>query len=191
MQIRWLMSWNPKSYNKTFNPKSIFNAINRLQRYWNVSFVQVTSRPNLTFNLATTNWGQAAAWYSNNVINIPVSYMNFKQDVNIGGVILVHEMGHYFGGPSHAGNGNVMGPYTVGPYTNFTAVDANWFKKLTWKSSLRPWHEPNFWRPAMMGPGDMLDEVKIEFPCQKMSFMDSFKNRLAMIGQKPIFVEND
>lgn len=44
------------------------------------------------------------------------------------------------------GPGHVMSEVLGDPYINFTQQDMRWFGRLPWKSSLRPWDEPNFWR---------------------------------------------
>lgn len=150
----------------SWNSKCIFEAINRITRYWNVTFQQVTANPMfrivITSRSPNPTW---AAWTSGNTIyiNHKYTFMNFAQSV----FVLVHEMGHIFrSGNIHAADPrNVMFSSITDVYKNFHQQDPSWYN-FSWKSAKRPWNEPNVWRPvvatSMLGP-TLYDDGN--FPC--------------------------
>jgi hypothetical protein len=145
------MTWaGSGKFNTTYNVKSIYYCAQKMERYWDVQFVQDTKRPEFIINLSQSNGPKAGAvaWVTGKTIHISRTW-NFRQNDKIGGQALVHEFGHIFGGSSHAPQGlSIMSPVLIGPYANFTSIDANWFKVLPWRNaSLRPWNEPNYWVP--------------------------------------------
>lgn len=174
--IKWAMTWaGTGKFNPTYNVKSIYYCAQKIERYWNVKFVQDTKRPEFIINLSQTNGPKSGAvmWVSGKTINVSRTW-NFRQNDKIGGQALVHEFGHIFGGDSHApGSSNIMSEILVGPYTNFTQADINWFRPLQWKNnSLRPWHEPYYWIPKGYQESYEILSQEMTFGCCKGSWIE-------------------
>lgn len=152
MNVTWSFATTPGATNPSFSGRAILDAMGRIQRYWAVNFVQVARSPSmsivLTNRVRDASW---AAWTSGRTIYIPSAfkYNSYQQLV----FVLVHEMGHVFGGGSHARQpGHVMSPSIADPYLNFTQTDYAWFRLPVRPATQVPraWDEPNHWRPVRM-----------------------------------------
>jgi len=164
MNVTWNLQIETGASNPTWNSRTIFGAFTRVTRYWNVSFQQVSKSPvmpivlrrSLSYPMSVTG----------RTINVNSKYRWVNQDQAL--LALVHELGHWFSGnKNHApqNGANVMQPTLGDPYINFSQVDAQWFSKLKWRSSLLPWTEPNHWRP--MRADDSMEQPYelIHLPC--------------------------
>jgi hypothetical protein len=144
--ITWNLQVERGARAVNWSAKSIFPAFERITRYWNVNFVQVASvNCRMPIVLTTRTWGKAAMWTAGNRIYVPASFRWASYDLSV--AALVHEIGHVFGGSNHAMAGNLMAANLSDPYLNFTITDAFWFRAFAWRGNLRPWSEPNRWRP--------------------------------------------
>jgi hypothetical protein len=162
MNITWNLQIESGASNPSFNSRMIFQAFARIERYWNVRFVQVSRSPMLRFVLTRQRRDPSwSAWTSGRSIYIPSTY-RFANDY-VTTAVLVHEIGHAFGSVQHAPPGNVMGAMIVDPFLQFTEYDSRFWFKFQWRSGLRPWQEPNKWRP--MRVGDV-----VESPMQDVHF---------------------
>jgi hypothetical protein len=154
MNITWNFQAEPGAINGSFNARAIFSAMDKITRYWAVNFIQVGSRPYMSFVLTNRNRNASwAAYTSGRTIYIPASfkYQSFDQLA----YVLLHEMGHVFGGGSHApGTQHIMSPTISDIYKNFTQLDYQWFRLPIRPATQVPraWNEPNKWRPASNYP---------------------------------------
>jgi hypothetical protein len=145
--ITWNLQVERGASNPTFNSKMIFRAMERIQRYWHVNFVQVGSNPRMRFLLTkqqpNPTW---AAWTSGSTVHI--GRFKFVSDAQLE-FVLTHEMGHIFWpGNRHAKSAlNVMYPSVTDVYKNFHMEDLQWYR-LTKKSLPDFLKEPDHWRPA-------------------------------------------
>jgi hypothetical protein len=141
--ITWNLQIERGASNASFNSKVIFRAFNRIARYWNVQFVQVSRNPYMRFLLTTKQPNPTwAAWTSGRTVNI--GRFKFASDAQAE-FVMVHELGHVFGGSQHAPSGHVMSPSVEDVYRNFTQLDTHWFR-LPMRASPKPWNEPGHWR---------------------------------------------
>jgi hypothetical protein len=148
--ITWNLQVERGASNASFNSKVIFRAMNRIARYWNVNFVQVSRNPYMRFLLTTKQPNPTwAAWTSGRTVNI--GRFRFASDVQAE-FVMTHELGHVFGGSQHAPSGHVMSPSVEDVYRNFTQLDTHWFR-LPMRGSPKPWKEPAHWRPMLSIPG--------------------------------------
>jgi hypothetical protein len=146
MRITWNLQIERGAANASFNSKVIFRAFNRIARYWNVQFVQVSRNPYMRFLLTTKQPNPTwAAWTSGRTVNI--GRFRFASDAQAE-FVMVHELGHVFGGSQHAPSGHVMSPSVEDVYRNFTQLDTHWFR-LPMRGTPKPWSEPNHWRPVV------------------------------------------
>lgn len=142
----WNFSVEPGASNPTWSNRAISTALARINRYFNVTFPQVSRNPwmrvVMTRRHPNATW---AAWTTGRTIYIPSSfrYNSFEQLV----FVLVHEFGHVFGGSSHGGPNDVMAPAIRDIYRNLTQNDYRWFRSLP-QRSLKAWTEPHHWRPV-------------------------------------------
>lgn len=145
-KITWLFAKERNTDHATFQAKSIFRAFERLQRYWAVDFQQVTRNAQLTFVL-TASKKPNPAWQQGRSIFLSANYkwINHEQAV----LAVVHEIGHWLvnGGGHVKSPGFVMSEVIGDPFINFMQADMRWFSGLPWSSKLRPWDEPNYFRP--------------------------------------------
>ena len=146
LKINWLFAKERNTEQATFQAKSIFNAFYRIQRYWSVDFQQVSSGSQLSFIL-TNGKKQNPAWQRGKSIYLSANYkwINHEQAT----LAVVHEIGHWLvnGGGHIKSPGFIMSEVIGDPYINFTEQDLKWFGKLPWASKIRPWDEPNYFRP--------------------------------------------
>ena len=151
MRVTWSFAIDRGASNATFSAKAILSAMDRIRRYWAVDFVQVSRSPYMSFVLTNrvrnASW---AAWTSGRTIYIPSTFRYNSYDQLV--FVLVHEMGHVFGGSQHAsGTVNVMSPTITDPLKNFTQTDYAWFRLPVRPATQVPraWDEPNYWRMRM------------------------------------------
>lgn len=205
----WAVFVDRGAVNPTFNSKAIIEAHKRIQEYWAVNFVQDTKRPQYRYVLTNQRRDPSwAAWTSGNSVYFPVSfkYLSFNQLV----YIATHEIGHLVtSGNRHAkDNRNVMFAAINDIYKNFHQEDPNWYR-FSWKSSKRPWNEPNRWRPIsnyQLPVGLEADYLKIlagfdpdaafnlgyqpcEVGCERYSMWDWVKDRFSK--RDAIYIEEN
>jgi hypothetical protein len=144
MKILWNFATKPIAQSGNWSIKSIFPAFARITRYWDVQFVQVSRGQH--FQILLTNERGNSMWQRGNRIFAQSDYCWINKDQMV--LALVHEFGHWLvkGGGHMSQPGHVMSEVLGDPFINFTQQDMRWFGRLRWKSSLRPWDEPNFWR---------------------------------------------
>lgn len=128
-----------------FSGRSIISGAKRFERYWNVQFVQVSRNPNITFYLTDNMAPRDIARVYGTTIHVNSVFPWVFVDQQI--VPMCHEIMHIYGGNNHLPPGNVMAAQAGNPYINFTQADSAYMSRFKWKSSLRPWNEPNFWVP--------------------------------------------
>jgi hypothetical protein len=145
-KITWLFAKERNTDHSSFQARSIFKAFARIQRYWSVDFQQVNSRANLSIILSA-NKRPYPAWQQGKSIYFSANYkwINHEQAV----LAFIHEFGHWLinGGGHIKNQGFVMSEIIGDPYINFGKEDMRWFNSLPWSSKLRPWDEPNYFRP--------------------------------------------
>jgi hypothetical protein len=145
MKILWNFATRRITQAGNWSVRSIAPAFARITRYWDVQFVQVPRGQNLQILL--TDQPGSPMWQRGNKIFVQSAYkwINYDQSV----LALVHEFGHWLvkGGGHMRQPGHVMSAVLSDPHINFTQEDMRWFGRLPWKSILRPWDEPNIWRP--------------------------------------------
>jgi hypothetical protein len=113
--ITWNLQVERGARAVNWSAKSIFPAFERITRYWNVNFVQVSSvNCRMPIVLTTRTWGKAAMWTSGNRIYVPASFRWASYDLSV--AAMVHEIGHVFGGSNHAMAGNLMAANLSDPY---------------------------------------------------------------------------
>jgi hypothetical protein len=140
------------TYQGTFLWGDVDRCLNFLGRYWNIQFVRANSG---TLNIVQANYqispGNAFAWTRGNTIYIsPVA--NYQKSLALTLKILVHEFGHAaYGGTSHNNDLRGIMSFNTGTASNFIESDAKWYGAFQWKSSLRPWHEPNYMKNWWLG----------------------------------------
>lgn len=150
--IRWRFTVEPNTQGSNFQADTVKIAFARIQRYWNVNFVQQSQAVNLTFQLTRRTKGSAAMWQSGAVIFIAHSFRWGTSQAARQQMALTacHEIGHWIiqgnGRDGHAPPGNVMSALVTDPFQNWTQTDMRWFGSLPWKTGLRPWQEPNYFR---------------------------------------------
>lgn len=147
--IPWNLQIQSGARSATWSSRTIFRAIEKIARYWAVSMPQVSRGAVMPIILVPS--GKYAMWTASKRICVNAS---FRWGTSAAGLeqqalALAHEMGHWIGGSGHAPSpGSVMYYMVSDPYTNFTTEDMRWFGRLPWRSSARPWNEPNYWRPT-------------------------------------------
>lgn len=146
MIIRWMVTIEPGARNPRFNARMVFKTFAQIGEYWVIQPEQVTSRPNVIFQLTNRNLGVNVAAATSG-IRIFIGNYPFVSDAQLTAV-LTHEIGHVITpGNKHANDPrNVMYAKLNDVFKNFYTEDPNWFR-LQWKSTRRPWQEPNRWRP--------------------------------------------
>jgi len=167
MNITWNLQIERGASNPTWHSATIFQAMTRVTRYWAVSFRQVGSRPMMPIVLRKS--GKWPMWCSGGVISVAGNYKWHNRDQSV--LAMAHEIGHWLDGSrnrhaSQTGT-NVMQPSLGDPYINFSQIDSEWFKRLAWRSNLRPWAEPDYWRPVRAGGTiEPEDYCMVHMPCE-------------------------
>lgn len=148
----WRLELDRGAVNSTFDARCIFAAFARITRYFDVRFLQVTGSPSIRFVLTTQQKDRSwAAWTSGRTVFVPASFRYQSKDQLT--FVLLHELGHVFGGSAHARPGNIMAPSIGNIYQNFTEVDTAWFRLPFKRGIVKPWQEPNVWRPVKTEDG--------------------------------------
>lgn len=143
--ITWNFGFEKGTERSNYKATSIYSAFARLERYWNVSFTQVSKNPQMQIILSNQRKGSGAAmWQNGKRIFVQADFKWPNNDFMA--AALVHEIGHWLvNGGGHGTNG-VMAPVLMYSHINFTLEDMKWFKSLQFKNDLRPWHEENIWK---------------------------------------------
>lgn len=138
-------------YQGTFLWGDVDRCLNFLGRYYNIQFVRANSGTlqiiQSNTQISTTN---AFAWTNGNRIYIsPVA--NYGKSLALTLKVLVHEFGHAAGGGAHNPDPRAIMSTNSGTANCIIESDARWFQAYQWKSSLRPWHEPNYMKDWWLG----------------------------------------
>lgn len=138
-------------YQGTFLWGDVDRCLNFLGRYYNIRFVRANSG---TLNIIQANYQistpNAFAWTNGNRIYIsPVA--NYGRSLALTLKVLVHEFGHAAGGGAHNPDPRAIMSANSGTANCIIESDARWFQAYQWKSTLRPWHEPNYMKDWWLG----------------------------------------
>jgi hypothetical protein len=146
-------------YNGTFAFGSCEYAVNSITHYKNMSVKRVNSNPNFWIIQARTNGPPGAyAWTSGNKIRVsPTARFVNEAQCNM---VIMHELGHVLGLGHSPQNGGLMGPnggFVLLPF------DVRAWDRWQWKSDLRPWAEPEWFR-AYIKRNAVLGDEENPFP---------------------------
>jgi len=151
--ITWQFRNGRHTRHNTWQGSTVAIAAARMARYWNVQLSQRPGKGVLVFETRNAGPKGAAMAQSGNRIWVNADFRwgtseTARQQMAF---TVMHEIGHWLmmdNRPIHTATpGNVMSAVVGDPYLNFTQADMRWFGRLQWKSSLRPWNEPDFFRP--------------------------------------------
>lgn len=155
MVVRWQYRVNGSQAVSNWKPKSVLVALDRVRRYWDVEFRQVTGAVSLVVEarrmgagtVAMVQEGANRIWV-NADFRWGVSDAAYQQMA----MTFCHELGHFFSGNrGHNPALSVMSAWVGDPYQNWVQTDMAWFGRLPWRSSVRPWDaaEVAAWRPRV------------------------------------------
>jgi hypothetical protein len=140
--ITWALATDRKvGYNPTYRFNEIQRHLDFMSRYWAIRFVRQTDYASARVKVLNT--AQAAVMQSdigNRVIKIS-SYFRFGSSYQQCR-LLCHEFMHLAGGPAHLGQPHIMAT-NGGTAGNFTQQDCNFMRAYAWRSTTRPWLQPN------------------------------------------------
>lgn len=164
--ITWNFSHELKTEHTNWSVLSIKPAFEKIQRYWNVNFVQVNKNPQLQIVLTNRRNGNASMWQSRKTIYVPAHYKWLTQGFM--SQALIHEFGHWLvnGGGHNKDDKSIMHAVLMYDKINFQQTDMKWFGSLPWKNELRPWHENNYWMQQNLKVSTLFSlPVYTEVPC--------------------------
>ena len=153
LTITWQFKNGKNTRHNTWQGKTVDIAAARMARYWNVQLSQRPGKGLLVFETRNAGPNGAAMAQSGNriLINADFRWGSSETARQQMAFTVMHEIGHWLvqdnGRFGHAAPGNVMAAVVGDPFINWTQADMRWFGRLTWKSSLRPWNAPDFFRP--------------------------------------------
>lgn len=182
-QRTWNLQIEPGATNPTWDRRAIPMALARISRYFAASFPQVARNP--WMRVAMVSWTPNkdwAAWTTGRTIYIWKGYRYRSLQELV--AVLVHEFGHVFGGSSHGGDNDVMGPYVRDVYRNFTVNDYRWFRSLGIRPATqvpRAYDEPNYWRPKARDSMQMWDQMWLQdnpLTCGHGSWLDRIRGMM-------------
>jgi hypothetical protein len=177
--INWNFAHEKNTSHATWSVLSIKPAFEKIQRYWNVEFIQVSKNARLQIILTNSSRGKnVPMWQNGRRIFASAAYKWVNPDQMV--LALVHEIGHWLvnGGGHIKQPGHVMSEVLGDPYVNFSKEDMRWFGRLPWKSKTRPWdaEEINFFRP-MRGQTLDISNPNVIMNCNNFSIFGLFRGK--------------
>jgi hypothetical protein len=137
------------SVNPTYVWRKVFDALNRIAAYKNVTWIQSSGGAQLTIACVNYNIGKnVLMWTNGKTIYVPrnVNWGNWL-DGMVGA--MAHELGHAYGSGGHnTQDAGLMRAGLYDPAQNFTPGDfRSWYTQLPGRPGApAPWSEPNRWR---------------------------------------------
>lgn len=168
--ITWNFGFEKGTDHSNYKATSIYSAFARLERYWKVSFTQVSKNPQMQIILSNQRKGSGVAMWQNGKRIFVQAHFNWPNN-DFMAAALVHEIGHWLVNGGGHGKTGVMAAVLMYSHVNFSQEDMKWFGSLQFKSDLRPWHEENIWKittpiKSLYSGGDLIN-IKC---CTKNSF---------------------
>lgn len=179
--ITWNFGFEKGTDHSNYKAASIYSAFARLERYWKVSFTQVSKNPQMQIILSNQRKGSGVAMWQNGKRIFVQAHFNWPNN-DFMAAALVHEIGHWLVNGGGHGKTGVMAAVLMYSHVNFNQEDMKWFGSLQFKSDLRPWHEENIWKnifiKTLYGEYDSTNRSTcIEMVCSSknsFSFLDYF-----------------
>lgn len=174
--LTYVLATENGQYNKTVPWGHLHVALSIYSRYKAVTFVRINDWKQASFRIVNAksldSW--AAYFRSSQIIRIHPTVDYGNNPVTLAKV-LQHECGHFRRDGHHSNPLGIMHP-TAGSVFNWTQIDDPWWSHRPWRGSLRPWHEPDYFKtvfatPRVAGllgeaaPTIATEDAKIELTC--------------------------
>jgi predicted SprT family Zn-dependent metalloprotease len=183
--LTYVIATENGSYNPTVPWGHLHTALSVYSRYKAVNFVRINdwSRASLRIVNARSLGSWAAYYRSSNTMKIHPT-VDYGQNPTTLTKVIQHECGHFRRDGHHNSTQGIMHP-GAGSVFNWRQIDDPWWSHRPWRSSLRPWQEPDYFKtvfatPRMMElagdakPTMATEDAKIQFDCQ----CNSLSNRV-------------
>ncbi len=153
--------------NPTFRFDAIQKGLDYLGEFWALSFQRLnTANARVKFICSKSVGGPGwVAWANRGNLEIRISpVFDFRRNLLTCATAVVHEFFHLAGGTAHSPyKEDIMSP-ALEPGEQITVRDAN-YMPYSWRSSRRPWNEPNYFRQKFTeGAMSVNDVSPLVFP---------------------------